>query len=489
MNGRIDCLRLANTQNISILAFVMVLYSVRNAVPYIFFPLMILITIYVGYTLLCESKKIATITNVLKIMHPFFIFVAIEIISFITAINYNHIDIIRYVKDFYFYICYFFLICTIIRTKEDVSVLIKYMTKFFFWFGCGISIISAFKYFYAPDVLTIVGSPKRTIYGTSLMTDYNFFSLFFINAIILNLYKIYNDNDQKHWKGIVMAIAFMFWIVIMSSSRRGTAVAIILYAACLILTIVPPLYKKLFNKHTYKRNLLFVIMTTIFMVLSYTHVVFYQQSDNRISKILKFDVTYIERSNTVIGYRLNSIIGHDFIKIKNNPSKPLYTGINIVQNNQNVIKTVEEGSNKLVESRKDCWERSKETYSNYSITQKILGTGFRYLQYFYYPDDLLSTSHPHFQPYAILLMSGIVGLLLWLFLIAYISYIYLKRIKAFWMLALLFSINFIFGIFSNSNFLGMSMLLFLIIIPFIYNHIDKEDNKIENADKDSRYTF
>ena len=86
-------------------------------------------------------------------------------------------------------------------------------------------------------------------------------------------------------------------------------------------------------------------------------------------------------------------------------------------------------------------------------------------------------------------MSGIVGLLLWLFLIAYISYIYLKRIKAFWMLALLFSINFIFGIFSNSNFLGMSMLLFLIIIPFIYNHIDKEDNKIENADKDSRYTF
>lgn len=197
----------------------------------------------------------------------------------------------------------------------------------------------------------------------------------------------------------------------------------------------------------------------------------------------------MERSNTVIGYRLNTIIGYDFIKIKNNPNKPLYSGENIVQNNENIIKTVEEGSNKLVESRKDCWERSKETYSNYSITQKIIGSGFKYLQYFYYPDDLLSTSHPHFQPYAILLMSGIVGLLLWLFLIAYISYIYLKRIKAFWMLALLFSINFIFGIFSNSNFLGMSMLLFLIIIPFIYNHIDKEDNKIENADKDSRYTF
>ena len=129
------------------------------------------------------------------------------------------------------------------------------------------------------------------------------------------------------------------------------------------------------------------------------------------------------------------------------------------------------------------------SYSNYSITQKILGTGFRYLQYFYYPEDLLPTSHPHFQPYAILLMSGIIGLLLWLFLIVYISYIYLKHIKVFWILALLFSINFIFGIFSNSNFLGMSMLLFLIIIPFIYNHIDKEYPKIQNADKDSRYAF
>ena len=183
--------KLSNNQNIIVLAFIIALYAVRNAVPFIFFPLLSFITIYVIYTIIFSENRIFSIKESLRTFHPFFILVAIEILAFVTAIPYrDKIDIVRYAKEFYFYICYLYLINAHIRNKADFSGLIRYITKFFFWFAFGISAISIYKYFYAPDAMTLytANNIQKVMYGTTLMTDYNFFSLFILNAIILNIY-------------------------------------------------------------------------------------------------------------------------------------------------------------------------------------------------------------------------------------------------------------------------------------------------------------
>lgn len=501
MNELTIKLRLSNKQKIIVLAFIIALYAVRNAIPFIFFPLLSFITIYTIYTIIFTENRIFTIKESLRTFHPFFILVAIEILAFVTAIPYrDKIDIIRYAKEFYFYICYFYLINAHIRNKTDFSELIKHITKFFFWFACGISAISIYKYLYAPDVMTLhtVNNIQKVMYGTTLMTDYNFFSLFILNAIILNIYDILSSKEKKHWFAKLITLSLMYSVVIMSTSRRGIAMALGVYIVLIILVIIPKLYKKTFGHNTQKRSVVLLLLLSMVLSLSYFHISYFQYSEQKIAKALHFNTRHIEQSNIIVGYRFNTIVNHNFIKIWENPDKQIKRG-DITQDKDNILKDIGDNikpsnitkdednkskniinNNKLIESRISYWKTSVETLKDYSIMQLIIGRGFSYLTHFYNDIDYMA-SHPHFQPFAVLLMSGVIGLLLWLFLVGYVSFIYLKNIKELWLLASLFAINFFFGLFSNSNFLGMSFLLFLLILPYIYKHIDRKENAVEQS--------
>ena len=400
----------------------------------------------------------------------------------------------------YFYICYLYLINAHIRNKTDFWGLIKHITKFFFWFACGISAISIYKYFYAPDTMTLymVNNIQKVMYGTTLMTDYNFFSLFIINAIILNIYDILSSKEKKHWFARLLALSVMYSVVIMSTSRRGMAMALGVYIVLIILVIIPKLYKKAFGHNTQKRSVIFLLLISTVISLSYIHISYFQSSEQKLAKALHFNTKHIEQSNIQVGYRFNTIVNYNFIKIWEDPNKHIKS-CNITQDKDNILKDIGDNAkpnditqdednksknifdnNKLIESRKSYWKTSVETLKDYSVLQFIIGSGFSYLTHFYDEVEHLA-NHPHFQPLAILLMSGAIGLLLWLFLVGYVSYIYLRNMKELWLLASLFATNLFFGLFSNSNFLGMSFLLFLLILPYIYKHIDRKENAVEQS--------
>ncbi|MBO4741747.1 MAG: hypothetical protein J5605_08950, partial [Bacteroidales bacterium] len=80
---------------------------------------------------------------------------------------------------------------------------------------------------------------QKVMYGTTLMTDYNFFSLFILNAIILNIYDILSSKEKKHWFARLIALSLMYSVVIMSTSRRGMAMALGVYIVLIILVIIP----------------------------------------------------------------------------------------------------------------------------------------------------------------------------------------------------------------------------------------------------------
>ena len=325
--------------------------------------------------------------------------------------------------------------------------------------------------------MLVPGDETVTIFGTSLVSDYNFFSLFLINAIILNLYEIFTHKEKKHWIAMVFAIAIMFWVALLSTSKRGMFMILLLYAILLVPATIPCVHKMLFKAQTYFRNLLFVVSATIILMLSYCHITTFQSSEQKIANALSFDTAYIEGSNITSGYRFNIIFGKDLIKIK--PKNTKYDSSQENSYNENILKNIE-GTGKLVESRKIYWKISLETLHKYSIFQIIIGTGYKYLQDFYNHEYNLA-GHPHFQPFAIILMSGIIGFVLWLALISYVTYIYVKNIRKDYSLAYLFAVNFTFGLFSFSNFFGASFLLFLIIIPYMYNYFERREKETGNA--------
>jgi len=144
----------------------------------------------------------------------------------------------------------------------------------------------------------------------------------------------------------------------------------------------------------------------------------------------------------------------------------------------NVIK-VDSLPNRFLGSRIDRWRFGWLLFvKEYNIRQKICGNGFNFLNWygFYFLKDKTASDWPHNPFLSILLYSGILGLLLYLFLLYKVFYYYIKYRKEYALFFIFFLITFFFSFFSGGSPFDPPIMGFFTLLPFFIHSIHKNDN-------------
>ncbi len=154
--------------------------------------------------------------------------------------------------------------------------------------------------------------------------------------------------------------------------------------------------------------------------------------------------------------------------------------------------TINSFSNEFLNSRLLRWQFAWQIFNKeFNWKQKIFGGGFNFLNWygFYFLKDKTLSDYPHNPFLSILLYSGIVGLILYLFLLYKVFYYYLKYIKEYYLFLIFFLITFFFSFFSGSSPFDPPIMGFFILLSFFFHSSHKNNNytiteKLTN-DKDS----
>jgi hypothetical protein len=132
------------------------------------------------------------------------------------------------------------------------------------------------------------------------------------------------------------------------------------------------------------------------------------------------------------------------------------------------------------------WQFGSEIFiKEYNWRQRIIGGGFNYINWYgyYFWGDRQKSDWPHNPFLSLLLYSGIIGLLLYVFLICLVIRHYLRFIREYYMVFVFFCITFLFSFFSSNSPFDPPVLGFFMILPFfIYS-------SIKNANKEKQETI
>ena len=144
-------------------------------------------------------------------------------------------------------------------------------------------------------------------------------------------------------------------------------------------------------------------------------------------------------------------------------------------------------SNKDLATRFDRWQFAWQIFlKEYNWPKKLIGGGFSYLNWYgaYFYKDKTRSDWPHNPFLSALLYSGIVGLLLYIYLMYKVVYYYWLYRKAYPLLGIFFLITFFFSFFSANNPFDPPVMGFFVILPFFihYIHTKKEKDLISNID-------
>jgi hypothetical protein len=130
------------------------------------------------------------------------------------------------------------------------------------------------------------------------------------------------------------------------------------------------------------------------------------------------------------------------------------------------------------EDRTMRWKFALEIFSKeYSLRKKIFGGGFNFQNWYgkCFLGDKTKTDYPHNPFLHILLYSGILGLVIYLYMLFRVVYLYIKYIKAFLQFFLFFILTYYFTLFSGGNPFDPPVMGFLVMFPFFINSVFKEE--------------
>lgn len=250
--------------------------------------------------------------------------------------------------------------------------------------------------------------------GSSLMVDYNMFSLGMIMGIISITYLILNVENILISYLLFIAYVPLSVAVFFSSSRRGMLILTILLFLIMVLLI-----KKSPLLRNTKRKVLFLLL--ILLIITFTI---------RLTKIVELDIN----NHFVIEDVLSRSLGvYDF--------------------------------SNSISSRTNLWDQSLEILSNSSILQIVFGNGFNYLDELGRIFKAGGEEYPHNFLLSTFMYSGIIGLVVLLALIIYVIYRSIIGWKEIGLdIVIMFIISLIFMSVSGNSLFSSKLLTVLIVI-------------------------
>ena len=129
----------------------------------------------------------------------------------------------------------------------------------------------------------------------------------------------------------------------------------------------------------------------------------------------------------------------------------------------------------FIRPRIDRWKYTMELYGDYTIPEKFFGSGFDYLQKFRKKfSETKEFDYPHNIFLSVLLYSGIIGLLIFLWLIFNTCKYYMKSKLYSLFIAYLLILSFV--LFSSDSIFELPLLTGFIVIPYIYKIVSLKTN-------------
>jgi hypothetical protein len=135
-------------------------------------------------------------------------------------------------------------------------------------------------------------------------------------------------------------------------------------------------------------------------------------------------------------------------------------------------------SNQLSKSRFVRWQFAWQIFAKeYNWSRKIFGGGFNHLNWFgyYFLKDKTKSDWPHNPFLSVLLYSGIIGLILYIFFLYKVFYYYIKYIKEYPLLFIFFIITFFFSFFSGGSPFDPPIMGFFVMLPFFIHYVHKKN--------------
>ncbi len=126
------------------------------------------------------------------------------------------------------------------------------------------------------------------------------------------------------------------------------------------------------------------------------------------------------------------------------------------------------------------WKFALEIYTiEYNRLEKIFGSGFDFLNWYGYifEKDKKAIDYPHNPFLHILLYSGILGLLLYIYMLYEVLKYYIKYRKEYGILFIFFIIIYFFTFFSGGNPFDPPVMGFFMILPFFIYSVHKRTEK------------
>lgn len=142
----------------------------------------------------------------------------------------------------------------------------------------------------------------------------------------------------------------------------------------------------------------------------------------------------------------------------------------------------------LINGRLQRWIYAWQIFQNYTISQKLIGNGFEYLELYnekFYPNKD-KIDYPHNPIISSFLYSGIIGGLVYIWFLLTSLYYYYKYRKEFGLLFILYLVTGFFIFFSYNSHFSIPAFSMLSVVPFVINYYKKE---IENNDRTAKYSY
>jgi hypothetical protein len=141
---------------------------------------------------------------------------------------------------------------------------------------------------------------------------------------------------------------------------------------------------------------------------------------------------------------------------------------------------VSNSANDFSDGRISRWSFAIQIFlKEFNWRQKIFGGGFSFLNWYgyYFDRDKTISDYPHNPFLYILLYSGIIGLVLYIFLLYKVFYYYLKYSREAPLLFIFFLITFFFAFFSGGSPFDPPIMGFFAILPFFIHSIHKKEDQ------------
>jgi hypothetical protein len=128
--------------------------------------------------------------------------------------------------------------------------------------------------------------------------------------------------------------------------------------------------------------------------------------------------------------------------------------------------------------RTSRWKLAIQIFTKeHNFVEKIIGGGFTHLNWFgyYFYNDKTKSDWPHNPFLSILLYSGVIGLILYIYVIYKAVAIYIKYFKEYYTMFIFFCVTFFFSFFSSGTPFDPPVMGFFVLLPFFIDFIHKKD--------------